>query len=186
MYNHFIMCDLQVSVKKPFHILRKMVPFLPALLVMLMIFFFSSQPAYDSSELSWSLTEQVVSSVNDRFQLNWTYEEQEQQIIRIEHYIRKLAHFTEFALLAVTLAVPLYHHYVQGVRMFLLVWGFSVIYAFSDEFHQLFVAGRTGRIDDVMIDSAGALFGVLIVWPLLHLLRAKVFIPAHNAKGKNS
>ena len=157
-------------MKMPLRLLRKVMPFLPALMVMSMIFFFSSQPAYDSSNLSLTLTEQVINSVNDRFQLNWTYEEQMRQVYLMEHYIRKLAHFTEFCLLSITLAVPLYHHYVQGFCMPLLTLGISIPYAFSDEFHQLFVAGRAGKLDDVLIDTAGAVFGVLVIWPLLYLL----------------
>ncbi len=38
----------------------------------------------------------------------------------------------------------------------------AALYAASDETHQLFVAGRSGRVTDVMIDSAGAILGVLI------------------------
>ena len=39
---------------------------------------------------------------------------------------------------------------------------FSVVYASSDEFHQTFVAGRDGNIIDVLIDSSGALVGIII------------------------
>ena len=39
----------------------------------------------------------------------------------------------------------------------------SLIYACSDEFHQLFIAGRAGQIQDVMIDSIGILIGFLII-----------------------
>ena len=38
----------------------------------------------------------------------------------------------------------------------------AVLYACSDEFHQLFVAGRAGRINDVLIDSAGAVLGLAL------------------------
>ena len=32
-----------------------------------------------------------------------------------------------------------------------------------DEFHQLFVPGRSGQVSDVILDSAGAAIGVLIM-----------------------
>ncbi|MDY6314114.1 MAG: VanZ family protein, partial [Clostridia bacterium] len=38
----------------------------------------------------------------------------------------------------------------------------SALYAASDEFHQLFVPGRSGEFRDVCLDSAGALTGILI------------------------
>lgn len=49
---------------------------------------------------------------------------------------------------------------------------FSLVYAFTDEIHQLFVPGRTGRLRDVGIDSIGMIvFAILIVkfdpWKLL-------------------
>lgn len=49
---------------------------------------------------------------------------------------------------------------------------FSIVYAFTDEIHQLFIPGRTGRLRDVGIDSIGMIvFAILIVkfdlWKLL-------------------
>lgn len=38
----------------------------------------------------------------------------------------------------------------------------GALYAASDEFHQLFVPGRSGQISDVLLDSAGVCFGVLL------------------------
>ena len=37
-------------------------------------------------------------------------------------------------------------------------------YAASDEFHQLFVPGRAGRVTDVLIDSGGVIFGLFVVF----------------------
>ena len=39
---------------------------------------------------------------------------------------------------------------------------FSAVYASSDEFHQTFVVGRDGNFIDVLIDSSGALVGIII------------------------
>ena len=41
--------------------------------------------------------------------------------------------------------------------------GTGILYAASDEFHQLFVPGRSGQITDVLIDSGGLLAGILLV-----------------------
>ena len=50
-----------------------------------------------------------------------------------------------------------------------LSWAFCILYAASDEFHQLFVPGSAGLITDVCIDSAGALLGIFLFLALLHL-----------------
>lgn len=46
----------------------------------------------------------------------------------------------------------------------LLCLGIAVSYAASDELHQLWSAGRSCRFTDVLIDSAGALTGIAVVY----------------------
>ncbi|MGI8593679.1 MAG: VanZ family protein [Solirubrobacteraceae bacterium] len=69
---------------------------------------------------------------------------------------RKIAHAAVYALLcacwwrvAVALGVPL----PRAVALALLL---TIAYAISDEWHQSFVAGRSGSVGDVVIDAAGA------------------------------
>ena len=45
----------------------------------------------------------------------------------------------------------------------------TALYASTDEFHQLFVPGRSGQVRDVLIDSCGAAIGVLIAWGLIRI-----------------
>jgi VanZ family protein len=70
-----------------------------------------------------------------------------------DEILRKLAHATEYAILAALL--------LRAVRE-LPAWALSVLYAISDELHQHFVPGRAGRPLDVAIDATGALVGVLV------------------------
>jgi VanZ family protein len=44
-----------------------------------------------------------------------------------------------------------------------LAAGLSLLYAFSDETHQLFVPGREGKLTDVGIDAIGIAIGVIVV-----------------------
>ena len=67
---------------------------------------------------------------------------------------------TEFAILAVLLYVWFARWEMARVRRGCLAAFLTMLYACSDEFHQLFVAGRSGRISDVLIDSAGAVLGM--------------------------
>ncbi|HEU4942318.1 MAG TPA: VanZ family protein [Gaiellaceae bacterium] len=68
--------------------------------------------------------------------------------------LRKLAHATEFAILAALL--------VRAVRDPRWAIAIGVLYAVSDEIHQSFVAGRHGAPLDVLIDSAGVVVGALL------------------------
>jgi VanZ family protein len=49
----------------------------------------------------------------------------------------------------------------------------AAVYAALDEFHQSYVASRTGSPWDVLIDCAGALAGVLIYWRMIRNRKSK-------------
>ena len=70
-------------------------------------------------------------------------------------------------------------HYKLPVRRALLASGAIVlVYALSDEFHQLFVPGRSGEVRDVVIDTAAGVVGVCLAY-LIHRkyvrIKAKTF-----------
>ena len=86
-----------------------------------------------------------------------------EQIGAIDFAVRKSAHFTEYFILG-ALFSRWYRTCSARVRRSVptLSWLSATLYAASDEFHQIFVAGRTPKLTDVAIDSAGALAAVLI------------------------
>ena len=89
-------------------------------------------------------------------------------IERVRWMIRKGAHMTEFAVLAWLLWRALASLKDQeSNRWFLrpaaVSLGFCILFAASDEIHQAFVPNRTGTPKDVLIDTAGASIGLLIV-----------------------
>src|SRR5437762_4034156 len=80
--------------------------------------------------------------------------------------MRKSAHVSEYAILALLLWRALRSGPTPGVKMSTL-FGAALLacslFAASDEFHQSFVKSRTPSVRDVMLDVAGAVFGLLIV-----------------------
>ncbi|ODG90069.1 MULTISPECIES: VanZ family protein [Bacillaceae] len=88
-----------------------------------------------------------------------------------EFFIRKLCHFSIYLLLAF-FATRLAKLYVN--RAFLIGVIFSILYAASDEFHQSFTANRTPLVQDVVIDSIGALIGASLFLLISKKLKAKV------------
>ena len=75
--------------------------------------------------------------------------------------IRKTAHFMEYAILFF-LAANYFKEFNNPKYLFIALL-FSILCAFFDEFHQLFVDGRSGQIKDVLIDSMGAFVTLLIL-----------------------
>ena len=79
---------------------------------------------------------------------------------QVAEWIRFLAHFSEYALLAGlwiwALAPEL------GRRGLLLAAAISVLYAVSDEYHQSFVEGRDADPFDVVADTCGVAFALVL------------------------
>src|SRR5919197_497350 len=73
---------------------------------------------------------------------------------------RKIVHFAEYALLAFLWWRALPTRLDRG-RALVVALALASAYAASDEFHQTFVAGRSGRPIDWAIDTAGALTATL-------------------------
>ena len=80
-----------------------------------------------------------------------------------EHFIRKLAHFTEFFGLGLELMLFMRLEFLK-IKPVLPVnaWVFGIFCALIDETIQLF-SGRGPAVQDVWLDSAGCLTGVLIM-----------------------
>jgi len=84
---------------------------------------------------------------------------------RIDFVLRKLAHITEYGILTfLAWRVASDGGDKKSVRYLIIAVIFSVLYAVSDEYHQLFVHGRVGSPVDVMIDSVGVAIAGIGIW----------------------
>ena len=149
-------------VKKFLRFILKPMSFLPALVVMYMITSFSAQNGVTSSQISGKVSDGIVAVVNEKFDLGFSDEQVEVISGKIEHYVRKLAHVTEYFILAVSVAFPLYVYGVRGMPLMMIAGGFCVGFACLDEYHQSFVAGRSPSKKDVLIDSIGVFIGIIV------------------------
>jgi VanZ family protein len=92
----------------------------------------------------------------------------EETIEEVHFYVRKTAHFVEYAMLGF-LAWRAIHRdpaflSCSQARQFWLALLFSALYASTDEFHQKFVPTREPRVQDVMLDTCGAGAGLVLTW----------------------
>jgi VanZ family protein len=79
--------------------------------------------------------------------------------------IRKSAHVTEYFIFSVLLWRAIRSERNQWqFRWALLAVLIAAVYASSDEFHQLFVPGRSASVHDVMIDVSGAILAQIVIW----------------------
>ena len=83
----------------------------------------------------------------------------EEALARTHFLVRKAAHFTEYGVLAIFAARAFIASSHERLRRgwFFFALLLIVLYSLSDEYHQTFVASRTGSIYDSFIDVAGGL-----------------------------
>lgn len=146
-------------------IIRKIVFLVLAILWMTVIFIMSARDADTSTEDSHLIGMMVGNIVYRDFD-TWPEAEQISFAQKVDFPVRKCAHATEYAVLALLLSGVVFGRNVSDVRVlrkqYMIVFLICVIYGMSDEIHQYFVPGRACRLMDVCIDSAGALAGLLV------------------------
>ena len=139
----------------------RIVLFILILTTFITIFRFSSQDGQTSSSLSNEVTEKVTKRINKIQNLEET--ERKNVLSRIEKIIRKIAHFSLYTIVGILLmslaCTYEFTEFKRGGISFLI----GLMYACLDELHQFFISERSAQITDVMIDSMGVLFGILLV-----------------------
>ena len=149
----------------------RLLALLAVLAVAGMIFFFSAQSAKSSSNMSGRITEALLRIFVPGYDA-LPQSTQKTYKTRIEHVVRKLAHFFEYVLLALwaTICLHVWFPKLRPRAYTLLGWLLSVLYAGTDELHQRFVKGRGPALADVGIDALGALAGALLAMLMIALL----------------
>ncbi|HMC27935.1 MAG TPA: VanZ family protein [Verrucomicrobiae bacterium] len=93
----------------------------------------------------------------------------DETISRVQFIFRKGGHLSEYAVLGALF----WNVWRKPVRSDPRSWrwseaaialAFSALYAISDEIHQAFVPGRQAQVSDVLIDTAGAAIGLVLLW----------------------
>jgi len=86
---------------------------------------------------------------------------------------RKGAHIFEYFILTLLFARVLKSHGINIPKRYFLAGIFSLLFAFSDEFHQSFIFSREGKILDIVIDLAGIILATTTYYIARLKLRKK-------------
>lgn len=162
-------------IKKTLRYLLKPLSFLPAIAMMVLIYHLSGQNGVQSSGLSLKVSKYLVLIYNKICMKHLDNATLNVLINFIHPYVRKLAHVTEYMLLAMSVSLPMYVYRMRGFFMTLLAGAFCVMFAVVDEWHQSFVVGRVADYHDVLIDSAGILIGLIIIRIVCVIGRKTIF-----------
>lgn len=136
--------------------LRKVISWLLFILWIALIFCLSDQPATGSNKLSEGITQLIIEKV-EKIVPDVSFDLRD-----FNHIIRKNAHFFAYLILGILALNMLRNIGIKGYRGIPLALMICALYAISDEFHQIFVPGRSGNVKDVIIDSSGAFVGIVL------------------------
>lgn len=83
------------------------------------------------------------------------------------YLLRKVAHFLEYMILGILILLLIREYKKVTTSEIIFSILCCVLYACSDEFHQMFIAGRSPGVFDVMIDTLGSISGIFLLYFLI-------------------
>ena len=139
------------------------------------IFGFSAETGTQSQGLSDKITIRAVQIIEPEYS-SLDLASKEELFNKVSFFVRKTGHFSEYGILAFTFEEVrnTRKHIIMGAVVTDLI---CMIYASTDEFHQTFVDGRSGKSADVLIDTSGTVFATIIL--------CLIIVCAGNRRRKN-
>lgn len=131
---------------------KKIIYVILILTTMSLIFWFSNQPGSNSSNQSNFIVEIIVNALNVSEKYNGI----------ISYIVRKTAHFSIYFVLGFSVIGLLNLYNVNTKKKVLIALMICILYAISDEIHQLFVTGRSCKVIDILIDALGSFSSIWI------------------------
>lgn len=149
----------------------KWVVFLMLAVVLIWIFVMSARPAEQSEALSLQIDRWLCHIFVDGYD-ELSAAVQEQLAINFDFRVRKVAHFVEYAVLGTVLYLASGFIFSRGEARTAAALSVGIMQAVLDELHQYFVPGRTCGLRDVVLDTCGVFFGIVLAAGWLAARRA--------------
>lgn len=130
---------------------------------LLVIFLFSNQNGVSSKQLSRQVLDKIISISSYVTNQPISPEKKEQIIKKYHPIIRKIAHFTIYFILGILIYLVVCFDRENKKWLLWLSIVFCILYACSDEIHQILSVGRTFKIKDIIIDTIGSLSGIFLI-----------------------
>lgn len=130
------------------------------------IFAFSSQDAKKSLDTSNKVIVTTAEVVKKR---PLTTEEKNTTIKKYKVITRKMAHFMIYFILGILVYFFIKDYCSNNIKLILTSILICFLYATSDEIHQVFSAGRTPKLLDVLIDTSGSILSIMVIFTIAKL-----------------
>jgi len=92
-----------------------------------------------------------------------------------EFVLHKISHIMFFSLLTTIIYLNLKE---KRKRLF-YSWLFATLFALTDEIHQSFIIGRSGRALDIGLDSLASLVAILLIWQVIKVEKVTTLVRSH-------
>ncbi len=162
---------------------KKMISLLPfslCIVIMVIIYVFSSQNGSISSQLSIKVSRLFARIIYFDFG-DFPPELQRTITEGLHGFVRKAAHFTVFSFLGFCIFMSLKLIISSYGISFILSAMVCFLYAGFDEFRQLHITGRAGQFSDVLLDTAGSVSGIII--SVFFIAAFNYFISVRNKRN---
>ena len=127
--------------------MKRIIKIVLVILWMIQIFMLSNQSGNESQSLSDNIICSFMNNCNPEL---------------YSFVVRKAAHFMLYFILGMLTFINFKSNKENMIYALII----CVIYAFTDEIHQMFVNSRSGELRDIIIDSLGALSSILIMYKI--------------------
>lgn len=131
---------------------------------MWIIFGFSNQNGEESGSISKKITQMITKNIKSIQELEEA--EKEKVLKKIEHFIRKLAHFSLYTIIGILSMSLMLTYNIKTKNQIVISGIIGLLYAISDEIHQSFIPNRTPMVGDVIIDFLGVITGIITIFVL--------------------
>lgn len=149
-------------------VLNRIIPIILTIVCAAAIFMFSRQNGTDSAGLSDSLLHKLIAVYERIFPERGL--PSPERLKALGYLLRKAAHLFIYFLLGILSCWSgwaLFRRWYSPAALL-----FCFLYACTDELHQSFSMGRNGVFSDVLLDTAGALFGIIYMTLLIACIRS--------------
>ena len=149
---------------------KKLIKIIIVLLCMIIIFRFSNDNGTQSNKKSDDI---ILNICNIFVHRDLSGKEKERIINKYVLFVRKSAHFIIYFVLGLSLISLIKEYRTINLISVLIALIIAILYACSDEIHQIFIPGRSAKILDVFIDSFGSFTGMYLYYVVYKIRRKK-------------
>ena len=150
---------------------------------MVFIFVLSNENAGTSANTSGQIIKKIAQAVDRNF-TTLPPAQQHSIIENWQSFVRTMAHFTEYIVLGFLAANTVRAFKIKGRLAYGLPVLFGLVYAVSDEIHQIFIPGRSCQFGDIVVDTLGSVIGTFVFLVLAWIVKTIVTCKKQNKNKK--